>query len=203
MLPWLLPIAAASPLIVESAWPDGVPEVSADAFAPLVPVDLDASGRITRIACTDPWCLVVVEWRVNLPNGAVDVTTSGGGESGDPQRALFTAVSRSVDDLMEQLPAEPDPGVRAARSPGERWMVRGGYLAGAGLVLVYLAAGLDSNDVTPVMTTVGLVSTVAGIGMAAGGLAMGLDRPVAALVPPVDGRAAKVVVRLQVGRRRR
>ncbi|MEO0604069.1 MAG: hypothetical protein AAF211_21710 [Myxococcota bacterium] len=203
MLLWLLPIAPASPLVVDGAWPDGVPEVSADAFEPLVPVDLDASGRITRIACTEPWCLVVVKWRVNLPNGAVDVTTSGGGESGDPQRALLTAISRSVDDLMEQLPAEPESVARSARSPGERWMIRGGYAAGIGIGLIYFGVLADAGDATTVTVTAGLVSTVTGIGMAAGGLAMGRDHPVAVVVPPVDRRAAKVVVQWPVGRRRR
>lgn len=187
---------------------DAVGKLDPETLAATVPEEVRATheivvGTVVRVACTDPWCLVVVDWQLGDGPDETVVRTSGGAKADAPRDALLAAFARAGEDLSSQLlpqgaaptrqpppqasltptplpPPDPDPPtttVTPTLSTGERWMVRGGYVVGAGAVLL-VTAGYVGGEASNLMAASGGIAVLAGVGLAGVGLAVGFDEPV-------------------------
>ncbi|MEN0064848.1 MAG: hypothetical protein AAGA48_22070 [Myxococcota bacterium] len=223
MMAWALGIALA--MATESAdtwqigvvapWPDGLAADEVDLRAARVAgvwPQAHVEGTVQHIACTSPWCLVVVDWTVTPPEGPPFTTrTSGGAEATELEGAFLGALKRAVEELGEvsvEPPADvevPSP-TRVPPSRGDRWMIRGGYTLGVGTGLVLLSGVFNDPDVRGITVTTGVVAFAAGLGMAAYGLSLGPDQPSLMLLPSstrAGGPGVEVVGRLRGRRARR
>lgn len=89
-------------------------------------------------------------------------------------------------------------------SRGEQWMVRGGYVVGAGFTLV-MVAGFTDGDFRQTLVLAGSSAMLVGTTMAGAGLAMGFDEPAKVRFGPrfTQRGGPGLGLRARLGRRRR